>query len=128
VEVLFVLLVSFILLRGAGLLGIRRLSSRRNAGLGALVIMFLFTGSTHFTAMKHDYAAMLPGFVPMKVSIIHMTGALQILGAVGLLIHELPSSIKFCDLRLYKILGSPAKFTNRLRRVTVVRLQNGERR
>jgi uncharacterized membrane protein len=86
VEVLFVLLVSFILLRGAGLLGIRRLSSWRNAGLGALVIMFLFTGSTHFTAMKHDYAAMLPGFVPMKVSIIHITGALQILGAVGLLV------------------------------------------
>ncbi len=125
---LFILLISLVVLRGVGYLGVGRLSSWREAGLFAVAIMFLFTGATHFTAMKHDYAAMLPGFVPMKVSIIHMTGALQILGAVGLLIHELPSSIKFCDLRLYKILGSPAKFTNRLRRVTVVRLQNGERR
>jgi uncharacterized membrane protein len=48
--------------------------------------MFLFTGSTHFSAMKHDYAAMLPGFVPMKVWVIYLTGALQIAGAVGLLI------------------------------------------
>jgi uncharacterized membrane protein len=83
---LFVLVVSFLLLRGLGFLGVRRLSSWREAGLIAVVILFLFTGSTHFTAMKHDYAAMLPGFVPMKVSIIHITGALQILGAVGLLV------------------------------------------
>jgi hypothetical protein len=55
VEVLFVLLVSFILLRGAGLLGIRRLSSRRNAGLGALVIMFLFTGFSADEGLYHPH-------------------------------------------------------------------------
>jgi uncharacterized membrane protein len=83
---LFILVISFLVLRAVGLLGVRRLSSWREAGLLAVAIMFLFTGSTHFSAMKHDYAAMLPGFVPMKVSIIHLTGALQILGAIGLLI------------------------------------------
>ncbi len=83
---LFILVISFLVLRAIGMLGVRRLSSWKEAGLLAVVIMFLFTGSTHFTPMKHDYAAMLPGFVPMKVSIIHLTGALQILGAVGLLI------------------------------------------
>jgi uncharacterized membrane protein len=83
---LFILVISFLVLRVIGLLGVRRLSSWKEAGLLAVVIMFLFTGSTHFTAMNHDYAAMLPGFVPMKVWVIHLTGLLQIAGAVGLLI------------------------------------------
>ena len=83
---LFILVISFLVLRAIGLLGVRRLSSWQEAGLFAVAIMFLFTGSTHFTAMKHDYAAMLPGFVPMKVSIIHLTGVLQITGAIGLLV------------------------------------------
>jgi uncharacterized membrane protein len=83
---LFLLVISFLVLRTIGLLGVRRLSSWKEAGLIAVAIMFLFTGSTHFSDMRHDYAAMLPGFVPMKVWVIHLTGALQILGAVGLLI------------------------------------------
>ena len=83
---LFILVISFLVLRAIGLLGVRRLSSWQEAGLFAVAIMFLFTGSTHFTTMKHDYAAMLPGFVPMKVSIIHLTGVLQITGAIGLLV------------------------------------------
>ena len=83
---LFILVSSFLVLRAIGLLGVRRLSSWKEAGLVAVAIMFLFTGSTHFSGMKHDYAAMLPGFVPMKVWIIHLTGALQIAGAVGLLV------------------------------------------
>src|SRR3712207_4396603 len=83
---LFVLVVSFLLLRGLGLLGVRRLSSWREAGLIAVVILFLFTGATHFTAMKHDYAAMLPGPLSGNVGLIYLTGALQIAGAVGLLI------------------------------------------
>ena len=83
---LFILVISFLVLRAVGFLGVRRLSSWKAAGLLAVAIMFLFTGATHFTPMKHDYAAMLPGFVPMKVSIIYAAGALQILGAVGLLV------------------------------------------
>ena len=83
---LLVLVVSFLVMRALGLLGVKRLSSLREAGLLAVTIMFLFTGVTHFTDMKYDYAAMLPGIAPMKVSIIHLTGALQILGAIGLLI------------------------------------------
>ena len=83
---LFVLVVSFLLLRGVGWLGVKQLSSWRDAGRGALVIMFLFTGVTHFSGMKHDYAAMLPGPLSGNLGIIYLTGALQIAGAVGLLI------------------------------------------
>ena len=58
---LFILAISFLVLRGIGLLGVSRLSSWREVGLLAVAIMFLFTGFTHFTGMKYDYAAMLPG-------------------------------------------------------------------
>ena len=83
---LFILVVSFILLRGVGALGVRRLSSWREAGLFAVAIMFVFTGATHFTAMKYDYAAMLPDPLSGNIGLIYLTGALQIAGAVGLLI------------------------------------------
>jgi len=83
---LFILVISFILLRGVGLLGVRRLSSWREAGLFAVAIMFLFTGATHFTDMKNDYAAMLPGPLSGNLGIIYLTGVLQIAGAVGLLV------------------------------------------
>jgi uncharacterized membrane protein len=83
---LFVLVISFLLLRGLGLLGVRRLSSWREAGLIAVVIMFLFTGSTHFSAMKHDYAAMLPSPLSGNLGIIYLTGVLEIAGALGLLV------------------------------------------
>ena len=83
---LVILVISFILLRGVGLLGVRRLSSWREAGLYAVAMMFLFTGFTHYTGMKNDYTAMLPGPLSGSLGMIYLTGALQIAGAVGLLV------------------------------------------
>ena len=87
-EVLIVLLVSFVSLRGAGYLGVRRLSSWRNAGLGALVVMFLFTSTAHFSGMKHDLAAMTPEPLPDGLWAIYLTGLLEIAGAIGLLVPQ----------------------------------------
>jgi uncharacterized membrane protein len=85
-QVVFVLAISFILLRIVGLLGVERLSSWRAAGLGALAIMFLITSSAHFTGMKYDLAAMLPEPLPDGLWIIYLTGVFEIAGAIGLLI------------------------------------------
>jgi uncharacterized membrane protein len=82
----FVLMISFILLRGVGWLGVERLSSWRAAGLGALAIMFLVTSTAHFTGMKYDLAAMMPEPLPNDLWIIYLTGVLEIAGAIGLLI------------------------------------------
>jgi len=79
-----------------GLLGVRRLSSWREAGLFAVAIMFLFTGATHFSGMKHDYVAMLPGPLSGNVGIIYLTGALQIAGAVGLLVPRIRRIAGIC--------------------------------
>jgi uncharacterized membrane protein len=83
---LFVLLISFILLRGLGWLGVKRLSSWRDAGRSALVIMFLFTGFSHFSSMKYDFAAMIPAPLPNGLWVIYLTGLFEIAGAIGLLI------------------------------------------
>jgi uncharacterized membrane protein len=83
---LFVLAISFLLLRGAGLLGVERLSSWRAAARGALVVMFVFTGASHFTGMKHDFAAMIPAPLPNGLWVIYLTGLFEIAGAVGLLV------------------------------------------
>ena len=82
----FVLIVSFLLLRGVGWLGVKQLSSWRDAGRGALVIMFLFTGASHFTSMKYDFAAMIPAPLPNDLWVIYLSGVLEIAGAIGLLI------------------------------------------
>lgn len=83
---LFVLVISFLLLRGLGSLGVERLSSWRVTGRGALVIMFLFTGTSHFTNMKYDFAAMIPPPLPNDLWVIYLTGMFEIAGALGLLI------------------------------------------
>ena len=83
---LFVLVVSFIVLRALGALGVKRLSSWRDSGRIALVIMFLFTGFSHFSSLKHDFAAMIPAPLPNDLWVIYLAGIFEIAGAVGLLI------------------------------------------
>src|SRR3712207_783423 len=85
-EVLVVLATSLVLLRCVGYFGVRRLSSWRGAGLGALTAMFLFTSTAHFTGMKHDLAAMMPEPPPDGLWIIYLTGLFEIAGAIGLLV------------------------------------------
>jgi uncharacterized membrane protein len=85
---LFVLVISFILLRGLGGLGVKRLSSWKETGRIALVIMFLFTGTSHFTSMKYDFAAMIPDPLPDGLWVIYLTGVFEIAGAIGLLIPQ----------------------------------------
>jgi hypothetical protein len=63
-ETLFVLFASWVLLRAAGRLGVRGLASWKDSGRGALAVMFVFTGASHFSAMKHDFAAMTPPRCP----------------------------------------------------------------
>jgi uncharacterized membrane protein len=102
-EVLFVLTVSFTLLRGVGLLGVERLSSWRAAGRGALAVMFVFTGASHFTSMKHDFVAMIPDPLPDGLWVIYLTGVFEIAGAVGLLV---PRTRKLAGILLTLLLAA----------------------
>ena len=83
---LIVLIVSTLVLRLAGAAGVQPLASWRDATRVGLAVMFAFTGSTHFTAMKHDYAAMVPPPLTGQLWVIYVTGILEIAGAIGLLV------------------------------------------
>jgi uncharacterized membrane protein len=93
---LIVLIVSGIILRITGALGVERLRSAREVTAWALAIMFLFTASAHFTAIKHDLAAMIPPPFTGQLWVIYVTGVLEIAGAVGLLVPRLRRVAALC--------------------------------
>ena len=85
--VLVVLLVSLVLFGGLGALGVGALSTWHDVVAWALAAMFLFTASSHFVARtREDLIAMVPGVFPRPALLVSLTGFLEGLGAVGLLI------------------------------------------
>ena len=85
--VLVVLLVSLVLFGGLGALGVGALSTWHEVVAWALATMFLFTASSHFVARtREDLIAMVPGVFPKPALLVSLTGFLEALGAVGLLI------------------------------------------
>jgi uncharacterized membrane protein len=81
-----VLLASFAVLRLAGFLGIAALDNWNLPLRIALFLMFLFTASAHWGRGRPDLIRMVPPIFPFPATIIAITGVLEILGAVGLLI------------------------------------------
>ena len=85
--VLVVLLVSLVLFGGLGALGVGALSTWHDVVAWALATMFLFTASSHFVARtREDLIAMVPGVFPKPALLVSLTGFLEGLGAVGLMI------------------------------------------
>ena len=79
-----VLLASFAILRLAGFLGVSTLDNWNLPLRIALFLMFLLAASAHWGRGRTDLIRMVPPAFP--AIIITITGVLEILGAVGLLI------------------------------------------
>jgi uncharacterized membrane protein len=91
-----ILVISSLLLRGIGWLGVTYFDSWQRAVCVALSVTFLFTGATHFSEMKQDYAAMIPSPFPKSLWLIYLTGVLEIAGAIGLLLPRLRGIAGIC--------------------------------
>jgi uncharacterized membrane protein len=61
----------------------------RDAGRIGLAVMFLFTAASHFSRLKYDLAAMIPPPLTGALWVIYLTGVLEAVGAIGLLIPRL---------------------------------------
>lgn len=85
---LIILVIATVLARLLGFAGLQVSSDWPAAARWGLAVMFVVTGSTHFIDMKHDYAAMVPPPFTGQLWVIHMTGMLEIAGAVGLLMRS----------------------------------------
>src|SRR6266849_9073091 len=87
--VLVVLLISLLLYRAIGALGVAALATWPGATRYALATMLIFTASAHFTKMKHDLLRMMPDWIPQPLALIYFTGLCEIAGALGLLLPSL---------------------------------------
>lgn len=88
-----VLIIFLLVFRGLGALGVRRFATWAASGAHALAVMLVMTASAHFvpdsvTAMPThaDLVAMVPPFVPAPGLMVYATGALELLGAIGLVL------------------------------------------
>lgn len=83
---LFVLLVSFAVLRVAGLAGVSALNGVDLPLRIALFLMFMVTASAHWGKGRADLIRMVPSAFPNAAMLVSVTGVLEIVGAVALLI------------------------------------------
>jgi uncharacterized membrane protein len=81
-----VLLVSFAALRSVGLLGVTALDNMDLPLRIALCLMFLLTASAHWGKGRPDLVRMVPPAFAHAEALVTITGVLEILGAVGLLV------------------------------------------
>ncbi len=105
----FITLVGgWLLLRAAGLLGIDALDSWQPALRGALAMMFVLTGLAHFgSTRRQDLIAMVPPRLPRPDLLVTITGLLELIGAVGLVIPATAPAAAIC-LALLMVAMFPA--------------------
>jgi uncharacterized membrane protein len=91
-----IMLVVLLVCRGLGALGLSIFATWQLAAAAALAVMFLFTATSHFTPMKEDLIKMVPHGWPYPRQVVFVTGILEILGAIGLLLPATRIAAGFC--------------------------------
>jgi uncharacterized membrane protein len=61
-----------------------------------LALMFTATGLAHFIGMRGELIAMVPAQLPRPGMLVTVTGALELVGAVGLLIPAAATAAALC--------------------------------
>ena len=84
--VLGVLLISWLIFRAIGAVGVTSFATWHDSARWALAVMFVFTATAHFNKMKHDLAQMIPSYFPAPLLLVYITGIFELLGAAGLLV------------------------------------------
>jgi len=94
--VLLVLILSLLVFRGLGALGVLAFATWMDSTRFALAVMFLFASLAHFNKMRHDLARMMPAAFSNPMAMVHFTGVCEILGAMGILIPQTRSLAGLC--------------------------------
>lgn len=92
-ETSIVLVVALLGFRALGAFGVSRFASWPVSAAHGLAVMLVMTASAHFvpesvTVMPThgDLVRMVPPFVPFADAVVYLTGVLELMGAVGLII------------------------------------------
>ncbi|HEV2239119.1 MAG TPA: DoxX family protein [Ktedonobacterales bacterium] len=110
------MLVSLLVLRGLGAAGVGLFASWPSDAAYALALMLLLTASAHFSETKEDLIRMVPEALPFRAQIVTITGALELLGAVGLVIPATRGLAGVC-LALLFVAMFPANVRGALRKL-----------
>jgi uncharacterized membrane protein len=116
--VLLVLVVSFAALRMAGALGLSIVDGWQPSLRGALAVMFLVTASAHWGKARADLVRMVPPGFPRPDALVTLTGVLEILGAIGLVLPATTRAASIC-LAVLLVLMFPANMHAARRRLTI---------
>ncbi len=93
----FVVMVgSLLLFRGLGTLGVPVFATWQECVRGAMVVLFLFTAGSRLTPMREGLIKMVPEYVSYPRLLVYVTGGLEALGAIGLLVPATRSAAGFC--------------------------------
>jgi uncharacterized membrane protein len=92
----FILVIATSVLRALGAAGLHPLESWTLCLRGGLALMFLFTASAHWGKRRSDLIAMVPRVFTHPDLMVTLTGALEILGALGLLIPMTATAAAVC--------------------------------
>jgi uncharacterized membrane protein len=113
-----ILIVSFFILRITGVLGITYFDGWETSLRGAVALMFLFTATAHWGKRRPDLIKMVPPSVPNPQLMVTITGILEIIGAIGLLI-PFTSNIATIGLALLLIIMFPANIFAARKGITI---------
>jgi uncharacterized membrane protein len=105
--VLLVLVVSFAVLRSAGALWISMLDGWQPSLRAALAVMFFVTASAHWGKARADLIRMVPPVFPRPEALVTLTGVLEILGTIGLVLPATTRASSIC-LAVMLVLMFPA--------------------
>jgi uncharacterized membrane protein len=105
--VLAVLFGSLIAFRLLGFLGISLFQTWHESMVYALAAMFCFTAVSHFGPLRRDLEGMVPPWVPSPGAAVLLTGILEILGAIGLIVPSTRTLAGVC-LILFLVAVFPA--------------------
>ena len=81
----YVLVASFLLFKGLGLIGLSHFEGWHTSLQGAVAVMLLLTASAHWGSRRPDLIRMVPPAFPRPEWIVTVTGLLEIAGAAGIL-------------------------------------------
>ncbi|KAA0564537.1 DoxX family protein [Rossellomorea aquimaris] len=112
------LIVSFLIFRFIGFFGLSYLDDWETSLRIAIALMFLFTAAAHWGKRRQDLIKMVPPALPNPDFIVTMTGILEIVGSIGLLI-PITSSIASVGLAFLLIVMFPANIRAARKEITI---------
>jgi uncharacterized membrane protein len=120
---LIFLLAAFVLLFGINRFLLKEKLSLSFIGRASLAVMLVVTGAAHFTSTDL-MVEMMPEFLPLKKEIVYLTGILELLAVIGLLINSL-SKITAVLLIIFFIAILPANIIGSIKQVNLGGMEMG---